>query len=83
MYRPCFDLKDCEYVGTYWFQSIFSNSFQIQEISRVMINTLAISGLGLLLNCFAPIFAVLLNEIHYKPFRKTMQILTTLPNFIS
>ncbi len=83
MYRPGFDLKDCQYVGTYWFESIFSNSFQIQEITRVMINTLAISGLGLLLNCFAPIFAVLLNEIRHKPFRKTVQILTTLPNFIS
>ena len=53
MYRPGFDLSKCEYVGFYWFQSIFSNSYQIKEISRVMINTLAISGLGLLLNCFA------------------------------
>jgi putative aldouronate transport system permease protein len=48
-----------------------------------MINTLAISGLGLLLNCFAPIFAILLNEIHSRPYRKTVQVLTTLPNFIS
>lgn len=83
MYRPGFELKPSDYVGFYWFQSIISNSFQVQEITRVMINTLAISGLGLLLNCLAPIFAVLLNEIHNKPFRKTVQILTTLPNFIS
>lgn len=83
MYRPGFDLSQCEYVGFYWFQSIFSNSYQIKEISRVMINTLAISGLGLLLNCFAPIFAVLLNEIRNKRYRKTVQVLTTLPNFIS
>ena len=48
-----------------------------------MINTLAISGLGLLLNCFAPIFAILLNEIHQKRYRKCVQVLTTLPNFIS
>ena len=83
LYRPGFALKDCEYVGLYWFQSIVSNSYQIKEISRVMVNTLAISGLGLLLNCFAPIFAVLLNEIRHKRYRKTVQVLTTLPNFIS
>ena len=34
MYRPGFDLSKCEYVGFYWFQSIFSNSYQIKEISR-------------------------------------------------
>ena len=83
LYRPGFDLKDCQYVGLYWFESIFSNSFQIEEITRVMINTLGISGLGLLLNCMAPLFAVLLNEIHHKPYRKVVQVLTTLPNFIS
>ena len=83
LYRPGFDLKDCQYVGLYWFESIFSNSFQIEEITRVMINTLGISGLGLLLNCVAPLFAVLLNEIHHKPYRKVVQVLTTLPNFIS
>ena len=83
LYRPGFDLKDCQYVGLYWFESIFSNSFQIEEIPRVMINTLGISGLGLLLNCVAPLFAVLLNEIHHKPYRKVVQVLTTLPNFIS
>jgi len=82
-YRPGFSLDQCEYVGFYWFESVFSNSYQVAEITRVMINTLAISGLGLLLNCFAPIFAILLNEIHSRPYRKTVQVLTTLPNFIS
>jgi len=82
-YRPGFPLEKCEYVGWYWFESIFSNSYQVAEISRVMVNTLAISGLGLLLNCIAPVFAILLNEIHHRPYRKTVQILTTLPNFIS
>ena len=82
-YRPGFSLSKSPYVGLYWFESIFSNSFQVEEISRVMVNTLAISGLGLLLNCFAPIFAILLNEIHSKRYRKCVQVLTTLPNFIS
>ncbi len=82
-YRPGFPLEKCEYVGWYWFESIFSNSYQIDEIRRVMVNTLAISGLGLLLNCFAPVFAILLNEIHSSRYRKTVQVLTTLPNFTS
>ena len=82
-FRPGFSLSQSPYVGLYWFESIFSNSFQIAEISRVMVNTLAISGLGLLLNCIAPIFAVLLNEIESRKYRKSVQVLTTLPNFIS
>lgn len=82
-YKPGFPLEKCPYVGLYWFESIFSNSYQVAEITRVMTNTLAISGLGLLLNCVAPIFAILLNEIRCKPYRKCVQILTTLPNFIS
>ena len=82
-FRPGFSLDKSPYVGLYWFESIFSNSFQVAEITRVMVNTLAISGLGLLMNCVAPIFAVLLNEIHSKAYRKSVQVLTTLPNFIS
>ncbi len=82
-YRPGFPLTEKDFVGLYWVKSIFSNSYQIEEILRVMTNTLAISGLGLLLNCFAPIFAILLNEIQNKRYRKTVQVLTTLPNFIS
>jgi putative aldouronate transport system permease protein len=82
-YRPGFRLEDCQYVGWYWFESIFSNSYQVSEITRVMINTLAISGLGLLVNCIAPMFAILLNEIRVRTFRRGVQVLTTLPNFIS
>ncbi len=82
-YRPGFSLDKCQYVGWYWFESIFSNSYQVAEITRVMVNTLAISGLGLLVNCFAPIFAILLNELRNKKYRKCVQVMTTLPNFIS
>ena len=82
-YRPGFPLEKCQYVGWYWFESIFSNSYQVAEISRVMVNTLAISGLGLLINCFAPIFAIMLSELRSKKYRKCVQVMTTLPNFIS
>jgi putative aldouronate transport system permease protein len=82
-YRPGFSLDQCKYVGWYWFESIFTNSYQVSEISRVLVNTLAISGLGLLVNCIAPIFAIFLNEIRRTRYRKSVQVLTTLPNFIS
>lgn len=82
-FKPGFKLSECEYVGLYWFKSIFSNSFRVAEVGRVIVNTLAISGLGLLVNCITPIFAILLNEIGNRHFRKVVQVLTTLPNFVS
>jgi len=83
IFKPGFPLNESQYVGWYWFESIVSNSFQVAEITRVLVNTLAISGLGLLVNCIAPVFAILLNEIRSRKFRKSVQVLTTLPNFIS
>ena len=50
---------------------------------RVMRNTLAMSGISLLFSWFPMIFAVFLNEIRCKPYRKFVQTATTLPNFIS
>jgi len=41
------------------------------------------SGLSLLFSWFPMIFAVFLNEIKCKPFKKFVQTVTTLPNFIS
>ena len=83
IFRPGFPLSESQYVGWYWFESIFSNSYQIDEITRVIVNTLAISGLGLLVGCIAPVFAIMLNEIRSKSYKKGVQVLTTLPNFIS
>ena len=83
IFKPGFPLNESKYVGWYWFESIVSNSFQVAEITRVLSNTLAISGLGLLVNCVAPVFAILLNEIRNRKFQKSVQVLTTLPNFIS
>jgi len=82
-YKPGKSLWDCDFVGLYWFESIVSNEYQIAEIKRVLVNTLAISGLGLLLNCITPIFAICMSEIGNAKFKKGVQILTTLPNFIS
>ena len=66
-----------------WFQKLFSNEVQIENTIRVLRNTFAISGINLLFSWFPMIFAVFLNEIKCRPFKKFVQTVTTLPNFIS
>ena len=71
------------FVGFKWFASLFSNPVKSADVLRVMRNTLAMSGISLLFSWFPMIFAVFLNEIRCKPYRKFVQTATTLPNFIS
>ena len=71
------------FVGLKWFNSLFSNPVKSADVLRVMRNTLAMSGISLLFSWFPMIFAVFLNEIRCKPYRKFVQTATTLPNFIS
>ncbi|KQO17613.1 ABC transporter permease [Paenibacillus sp. Leaf72] len=82
-YRPGFPLSETPFVGLQWFKAIFSNPTQTQEVMRVMRNTLAMSTLGILTSVFPVIFAIMLTEIRTTWYKKTVQVLTTLPNFIS
>ena len=82
-YRPPFPISADTYVGFKWFATIISNPVRLQAILRVLRNTFAMSGLSLLFSWFPMIFAVFLNEIQCRPFRKLVQTVTTLPNFIS
>jgi putative aldouronate transport system permease protein len=82
-YRPPFKLSQCEFVGLKWVTSIITNSAYRNAIGDVLKNTFAISGLNLLTSVFPLAFAVLLNEIRRGWFKRAVQILTTLPNFIS
>ena len=71
------------YVGFKWFVNIFANDVKRAEVAQVMWNTLAMSGISLLFSWFPMIFAVFLNEVRCRPYRKFVQTATTLPNFIS
>ena len=71
------------YVGFKWFINLFSNEVKSADVLRVMRNTLAMSGISLLFSWFPMVFAVFLNEIKCRPYRKFVQTATTLPNFIS
>ena len=50
---------------------------------RVIKNTLAMSGLGILTSIVPMIFAIFLSEIKNNTFRRFVQTFTTIPNFIS
>ncbi|MDQ0901108.1 sugar ABC transporter permease [Paenibacillus sp. V4I7] len=82
-YRPGIPLSQTEFVGLSWFTKLVSNPAQVQEILRVLRNTLVFSSLGILTSVLPVIFAILLMEIKNAPFKKIVQTLTTLPNFIS
>jgi putative aldouronate transport system permease protein len=82
-YRPGIPLKDSEFMGFYWFTSMFSSAVRRQEIIRVMTNTFAMSGLSLLSSVLPVAFAIFLTEIRSTFFKRIVQTLTTLPNFIS
>ena len=57
--------------------------FDYKPPLMVLRNTFAMSGLTILFSWLPMIFAVFLNEIKCMPFRKFVQTVTTLPNFIS
>jgi putative aldouronate transport system permease protein len=82
-WKPGFPLSQKQYVGVQWFISIFSNPTQTGEILRVMRNTAAISMLNIAASILPVVFAILILEIKTTWLRKTVQILTTIPNFIS
>lgn len=82
-YRPPIKLSDSEFVGLYWFKSMIENPTKVKQILEVLRNTFAMSGLNILTSWLPMAFAILLTEIKSKRFRKAVQTLTTLPNFIS
>lgn len=82
-YKPGRDLFSCAFVGFQNFKMMFTDRYAITSIIRVMKNTLGMSFLGILTSVFPMIFAILLSEIRVIPFRKTVQTLVTIPNFIS
>jgi putative aldouronate transport system permease protein len=82
-YRPPFPITNETFVGFKWFATIVNNRVRLKNVIRVLRNTFAMSGISLFFSWFPMVFAVFLNEIKCKPFRKFVQTVTTLPNFIS
>lgn len=82
-YIPGIPLSKTPFVGFKWFKTIALNPTQTAEVMRVLKNTAAMSSLGLLTSVFPVVFAILLTEIKTNWYRKMVQTLTTIPNFIS
>jgi putative aldouronate transport system permease protein len=76
-------LSMSNFVGFKWFTYLFSNSATRSDIIRVMRNTFAMSGLGLITQWIPMAFAIFLCEIKNLTYRRFIQTFTTVPNFIS
>lgn len=82
-YRPPKPLSLDDFVGFQHFVEMVSTEVKLKKVLGVLRNTFAMSGISLLFSWFPMFFAIFLNEIKCKPFRKFVQTVTTLPNFIS
>lgn len=82
-YSPALGIAQSPYVGLKWFTAMFTNEVQRSEIVRVMRNTFGMNILGLMTSVIPIVFAIFLMEIKSNWYKKTVQVLTTLPNFIS
>jgi putative aldouronate transport system permease protein len=82
-YMPPIPLSKSEFVGLMWFRSLVENPVKVAQIWQVLMNTFGISGIAILFSWLPMMFAVFLNEIRSVRFRKIIQTVTTLPNFIS
>lgn len=79
-YVPAKGLLGSKWVGLENFKFIFS----LPDSRQVFFNTLIIAFAKLILNIIVPVtFAVLLNEIRAKFFKKTFQTIVYLPHFLS
>lgn len=79
-YKPALGFAGSPWVGFDQFARFFTSPY----FGRLIRNTLVLSFELLLFGFPAPIIlALLINEVHHTPFKKTVQTLTYLPHFIS
>ncbi|MGI6670694.1 MAG: ABC transporter permease subunit [Christensenellales bacterium] len=82
-YKPGVEFSKLNFVGFKWFLIPFKNAVLRDQFVRVMKNTLGINFLFILSMILPMLYAVLLVEIPFRTYRKAVQTLTTIPNFIS
>ncbi len=69
-----------DWVGLIHFENFFTSFY----FTRVVTNTLLLSGLNILIGFPMPVLlALLINEVKNDPIKKTVQTITYLPHFIS
>ena len=79
-YQPGMGFLSGPFMGFEYFKQFFTSV----EFPLIMRNTFAISGLNILIGFPAPIlFAILLNELGTKWYKRTVQTVSYLPHFVS
>jgi putative aldouronate transport system permease protein len=81
-YKAGGTLSADNFVGLKWFTILFQNDTTRADVIRVLTNTLAMSGLGIITSWIPMIFAVFLTQVPSKRFRRVVQTFTTVPNFL-
>ena len=76
-------LSNTPFVGFQNFIQFFDNAYDTSQTLRVLANTFGMALLGLVFSPLSMIFAILLNEMRVKKYKRVIQSLTTIPNFIS
>ena len=82
-YKPGMKLAQCKFVGWDHFTLLFTNPIMRSNLFRVLRNTFGIHLLGYLFSPLPMFFAVFLSELPSRRYQKVVQVVTTLPNFIS
>lgn len=82
-YTPGIPLSMDQFVGLQWFRFLVNNPAQRAAIMRVLTNTFALSGIGIATTWLPMVFAIFLAELRSNKFKRTVQTLTTIPNYIS
>lgn len=79
-YKPGMDLGRLRFEGLKYFKLIFE---YWPDTRNALVNTLALSGLNYLFS-FAPVvLALMLNEVRSSWYKRSIQSIVTLPNFVS
>ncbi len=82
-YQPPLPFSWDSFVGLKWFRMLFQNKSYAKQTVEVLRNTFAMSGISFIFSWVPMFFAIMLNEVTNKRFRKFVQTSTTFPNFIS
>jgi ABC-type polysaccharide transport system permease subunit len=82
-YRAGMHLFSAPFAGFKYFTGIAANAVLRDDIIRVLINTFGISSLNILTSFLPMFFAIALSEIPGNAYRRIVQTITTIPNFLS
>jgi len=82
-YKPGIPLRNSLFVGFDHYTRLFTNPVLRRDLFNSLRNTFAMAGIGMCLRPVPMLFAIMLHEIRSSKFRKIIQTITTMPNFIS